>query len=494
MVNNDKNKKFISKEQNNENIMGAENYLDDIDLDLLKTEMNDIKNAINNNSLDLSPEEKIKLQNDFNLIQNIINNNSPEKSHETLEDDDVSEVVDSDDKLFLDAVPEVVDFDDGLVLDDVSVVSEEKASEEAVVKDELVKENVVDFGDGLVLDDVSVVSEEKASEEKASEEEVVDFGDGLVLDDVSEVDSDGELVLDDVSEVDSDGELVFDDENYEDTVDSDMSVDDALNNLLDNYSDDYVIKVENVSMDFRVSKDKIDTLKEFFIRTIKRNKSKAKTVHALKNVSFEIKKGDRVGIIGFNGAGKSTLLKVLAGVYYPTEGKIETKGKIAPLLSLGAGFDMNYTGRNNIFLNGAFLGFPEEFLKEKFDEIVEFSELGDSIDYHVKTYSSGMRAKLGFSIATIVEPDILIIDEILSVGDIKFRRKSSDKIKSLINSGITVLLVSHSVGQIRELCNKAIWIDNGELVMSGNVNEVCDEYVKAATKATSEQLENIKLK
>ena len=311
--------------------------------------------------------------------------------------------------------------------------------------------------------------------------EVVDSGDGLVLDDVSEV-------------VDSGDGLGSDDENYENDIDSDMSVDDTLNKLLDDYSDDYVIKVENISMDFRVSKDKIDTLKEFFIRTVKRNKSKTKTVHALKNVSFEIKKGDRVGVIGFNGAGKSTLLKVLAGVYYPTEGKIEIKGKIAPLLSLGAGFDMNYTGRNNIFLNGAFLGFSEEFLNEKLDEIIEFSELGDSIDYHVKTYSSGMRAKLGFSIATIVEPDILIIDEILSVGDIKFRRKSSDKIKSLINSGITVLLVSHSVGQIRDLCNKALWIDNGELVMSGNVNEVCDEYIKAATKATSEQLQNIKLK
>ena len=284
----------------------------------------------------------------------------------------------------------------------------------------------------------------------------------------------------------------------EDVVDSkddigSTSVDEALSDLVDDYSNEIVIKVNNVSMDYKVSKDKIDTLKEFFIKTLKRNKHKNKTITALKNVSFEIPKGDRVGIIGFNGAGKSTLLKLLAKVYDPTEGTIETKGKIAPLLELGAGFDSNYTGRANIFLNGAFLGYTEDFIKEKYDEIVEFSELGDAINYHVKTYSSGMRAKLGFSIATIVEPDILIIDEILSVGDIKFQRKSSDKIRSLINSGITVLLVSHSVGQIRELCNKAIWVDNGEIKMMGEVNKVCDAYVKAANDATQDQLKNIDL-
>ena len=272
-----------------------------------------------------------------------------------------------------------------------------------------------------------------------------------------------------------------------------VSVDDALDDLVEDYSNDFAISVENLYMDYKVSKDKIDTLKEFFIRTLKRNKKKTKTISALKDISFNIPKGDRVGIIGFNGAGKSTLLKLLAGIYTPTSGNIEIKGKIAPLLELGAGFDMNYTGHANIFLYGAFLGYSEEFLKEKYDEIVEFSELEESINYHVKTYSSGMRAKLGFSIATIVEPDILIIDEILSVGDIKFQRKSSDKIRSLINSGITVLLVSHSVGQIRDLCNKAMWIDDGELKMFGDVNLVCDEYVKAANNATREQLKNINI-
>ena len=273
----------------------------------------------------------------------------------------------------------------------------------------------------------------------------------------------------------------------------DLSVDDALNDLVEDYSDEVAIKVKNLSMEFKVSKDKIDTLKEFVIRTIKRNKSGTEIVTALDDVSFEIPKGDRVGIVGFNGAGKSTLLKILAGVYDATEGTIETKGKIAPLLELGAGFDLNYTGKNNIFLNGAFLGYSEDFLKEKYDEILEFSELGDAINYHVKTYSSGMRAKLAFSIATIVEPDILILDEILSVGDIRFRKKSADKIRSLINSGITVLLVSHAVSQIRDLCNKAIWIDEGKLKMYGEVNKVCDAYVKASSKASRDQLENIQL-
>ena len=176
-------------------------------------------------------------------------------------------------------------------------------------------------------------------------------------------------------------------------------------------------------MEYKITKDKIDTIKEWVIRTLKRNKTVSKKFRALNNISFKVSKGDRVGIIGFNGAGKSTLLKILSGVYYPTEGSVQLKGKLAPLLELGAGFDPNYSGKANIFLNGAFLGYSEDFLKEKYDEILEFSELGDAINYHVKTYSSGMRAKLAFSIATIVEPDILILDEILSVGDIKFRKK-----------------------------------------------------------------------
>ena len=233
-------------------------------------------------------------------------------------------------------------------------------------------------------------------------------------------------------------------------------------------------------MEFKITKDKIDALKEYVIRTIKRNKKEKEKVRVLDDISFKVYKGDKLGILGFNGAGKSTLLKILAGIYEPTYGKIEINGKVAPLLELSAGFDKNYTGKNNIYLNGAFLSMEKEFLDEKYDEIVEFSELGEYINYPVKNYSSGMRAKLGFSIATLIEPDILIVDEILSVGDIKFRKKSSKKINELMAEGVTVLLVSHSINQVRKICDKCIWIDNGKIVMEGEVNEVCDAYVANA--------------
>ena len=240
------------------------------------------------------------------------------------------------------------------------------------------------------------------------------------------------------------------------------------------------IRVNHLTMEFKITKDKIDTLKEYVIRTIKRNKKEKEKVRVLNDITFDVYKGDRVGILGFNGAGKSTLLKILAGIYEPTHGSISINGKIAPLLELGAGFDKNYTGKNNIYLNGAFLSMDEDFINEKYDEILEFSELGEYINYPVKNYSSGMRAKLGFSIATLVEPDILIVDEILSVGDIKFRKKSSEKIKSMMSEGVTVLLVSHSIGQIREICDKCIWIEDGRLIMEGEANEVCDAYVRSA--------------
>ena len=240
------------------------------------------------------------------------------------------------------------------------------------------------------------------------------------------------------------------------------------------------ISVEHLTMEFKISKDKIDTLKEYIIRTLKRNKKEKEKVRVLDDLTFKVYKGDKVGILGFNGAGKSTLLKILAGIYEPTYGTIHINGKVAPLLELSAGFDKNYSGVNNIYLNGAFLSMEKEFLDDKFDEIVEFSELGEYIHYPVKNYSSGMRAKLGFSIATLIEPDILIVDEILSVGDIKFRKKSSKKINELMAEGVTVLLVSHSIGQIRKICDKCIWIDNGKIVMEGEVNEVCDAYISNA--------------
>ena len=252
---------------------------------------------------------------------------------------------------------------------------------------------------------------------------------------------------------------------------------DSYNNQLE---DNVAVRLEHVSMEFKISKDKIDTLKEYVIRTLKRNKKEKEKIRILNDISFEVHKGDKLGILGFNGAGKSTLLKILAGIYEPTYGKITINGKVAPLLELSAGFDKNYTGKNNIYLNGAFLSMDKDFLDEKFDEIVEFSELGEFINYPVKNYSSGMRAKLGFSIATLIEPDILIVDEILSVGDIKFRKKSSEKINELMAEGVTVLLVSHSINQIRKICNKCIWIESGRIVMEGPSDEVCDAYVANA--------------
>ena len=239
-----------------------------------------------------------------------------------------------------------------------------------------------------------------------------------------------------------------------------------------------MIEVEHLVMEFKVTKDKIDTLKEYVIRTIKRNKNDHKKIRILDDVSFKIYEGERVGILGFNGAGKSTLLKIIAGIYEPTEGTIQINGKIAPLLALSAGFDKNYTGKNNIFLNGALLSMDEEFIKEKYDEIVEFSELGEHINYPVKNYSKGMRAKLGFSIATLVNPEILIIDEILSVGDIKFRKKSSEKINSMMKEGVTVLLVSHSISQIKKICDRCIWLENGKVYMEGESKKVCNAYIK----------------
>lgn len=236
-----------------------------------------------------------------------------------------------------------------------------------------------------------------------------------------------------------------------------------------------VLKVDNVSMRFNLSTEKVDDLKDFFIKMIKRQLM-YNEFWALKNISFELKKGDRLGILGFNGAGKSTLLKVIAGVLKPTEGTVESKGKIVPLLELGAGFDKQYTGAENIYLYGAMLGYSKEFIAIKYDEIVEFSELGKFINVPVKNYSSGMKARLGFSIATVVEPDILILDEVLSVGDAKFRKKSEAKVREMFDKGATVLFVSHSLSQVQSLCNKAILLEKGEIIASGDIEEVSKVY------------------
>ncbi|MBO5359741.1 MAG: ABC transporter ATP-binding protein [Clostridia bacterium] len=237
------------------------------------------------------------------------------------------------------------------------------------------------------------------------------------------------------------------------------------------------VKVENVSILFNLSKEKVDNIKEYFIKLVTR-KLHYNEFWALTDVSFEVEEGERLGILGFNGAGKSTLLKVIAGVLKPTKGKVSVQGVIAPLLELGAGFDMNYTGAENIYLYGATMGYSRKYIEERYNEIVEFSELGEFIDVPVKNYSSGMRARLGFAIATAVDPEVLILDEVLSVGDAKFRIKSENKIKSMFDKGVTVLFVSHNTAQVRRLCTKAILLDHGKIIANGDVNEVCDIYDK----------------
>ena len=239
--------------------------------------------------------------------------------------------------------------------------------------------------------------------------------------------------------------------------------------------DQIALSVKDVSMKFNLSSEKVDNIKEYVIKLLKRELM-YQEFWALKNVSFDIKKGDRVGIMGLNGAGKSTLLKVIAGVLKATEGTVETKGVIVPLLELGAGFDRQYTGAENIYLYGAVLGYSKEFIQEKFDEIVEFSELGKFINVPVKNYSSGMKARLGFSVATIVEPEILILDEVLSVGDAKFRRKCEKRIRSMFDKGVTVLFVSHSTQQVLRMCNKGILLEQGKLVAEGDVKDIVDLY------------------
>lgn len=228
-------------------------------------------------------------------------------------------------------------------------------------------------------------------------------------------------------------------------------------------------------MGFKMDMNKVSSLKEWVVTWLK-GQSNYQTFWALKDVSFEVNKGEVVGIIGRNGSGKSTLLKIISGLFRPSEGEISVKGRIVPMLELGSGFDPELTGRENVFLNGAILGYTEAFLKEQFDDILEFSELGEFIDMPLKTYSSGMMMRLAFSVATIVQPEILIVDEILAVGDEAFQRKSRAKMLELMGGGTTVLYVSHSLDQIRELCNRVIWLDHGKVVMQGEASEVCDAY------------------
>lgn len=239
-----------------------------------------------------------------------------------------------------------------------------------------------------------------------------------------------------------------------------------------------MIKVNNVSMRFNLGIEKNFSLKQFFIDIFKSKKKEKSEFWALSDVSFEVKKGQVLGFIGNNGAGKSTLLKIIAGVMKPTKGGIEIFGNICPMIELGAGFDMDLTARENIYLNGAVLGYSKDFIEEKFDEIVEFSELKDFLDVPVRNFSSGMVARLAFSIATVVDPEILIVDEILSVGDLAFQQKSEKKMKAMINGGTTVLFVSHSINQIKELCDTVVWLEKGKVLKIGNAEDICIEYEK----------------
>lgn len=235
------------------------------------------------------------------------------------------------------------------------------------------------------------------------------------------------------------------------------------------------IVVENMSMMFNLNQEKVDNIKEYFIKLVTK-KLHFNEFWALNDISFTVEKGDRVGVLGFNGAGKSTLLKVISGVLKPTKGSVKVNGVIAPMLELGAGFDMNYSGKENIYLYGATMGYSRKFIDEKYDEIVAFSELEDFINVPVKNYSSGMRARLGFAIATAVQPEILILDEVLSVGDAKFRMKSEAKIRSMFDKGITVLFVSHNTNQVLNICNKAIILEKGRIIAQGDAREVCAKY------------------
>lgn len=236
-----------------------------------------------------------------------------------------------------------------------------------------------------------------------------------------------------------------------------------------------MIKATDLTLCYRMPRDKVSSIKEYLVSLTKR-KPRYTDFYALQNVSFEISSGEVVGIVGNNGAGKSTLLKVIAGILKPTEGKVWLGGNVAPMLELGSGFDNDLTGRENIYLNGAILGYSEAFLKAKFDDIVGFSELGDFIDIPVRNYSSGMMMRLAFSIASMVSPDILILDEILSVGDAAFQEKSRGRMLELMSGGTTVLLVSHSIDLIRSLCHRVIWLHHGRVVAIGSAGEICDAY------------------
>lgn len=238
-----------------------------------------------------------------------------------------------------------------------------------------------------------------------------------------------------------------------------------------------MIDVDHVSIRFNLSNQKVDNLKEYIIKLLKKELMFQEFL-AVKNVSFQVKQGEAWGLIGTNGSGKSTLLKAISGILKPYKGNISVNGSVAPLIELGAGFDPEMTARENIYLNGCVLGHTERFIQEHFDDIVDFADVWDFLDSPLKNYSSGMRARLGFAIATMVKPDILIVDEVLAVGDYKFRQKCEKRMKELLSGGTTLLYVSHSIEEVKRLCDHAIWIDKGVERMKGEARAVCDAYMK----------------
>ncbi|MBQ8834514.1 MAG: ABC transporter ATP-binding protein [Oscillospiraceae bacterium] len=242
-----------------------------------------------------------------------------------------------------------------------------------------------------------------------------------------------------------------------------------------------MIDVDHVTIRFNLSNQKVDNLKEYFIKFLKRELMFQEFL-AVKDVSFQVRQGEAWGLIGTNGSGKSTMLKAISGILKPYRGSISVNGTVAPLIELGAGFDPEMSARENIYLNGCVLGHTEKFMDEHFDEIVDFAEVRDFLDSPLKNYSSGMRARLGFSIATMVKPDILIVDEILAVGDYKFRQKCEKRMKELLSGGTTLLYVSHSIDEVKRLCDHAIWIDKGVERMQGEAKEVCDAYMREMKK------------
>lgn len=238
---------------------------------------------------------------------------------------------------------------------------------------------------------------------------------------------------------------------------------------------EYIVDVDHLTIRFNKASEKIDNLKEYFVKLIRRELMFQEFL-ALQDVTLKIKKGEAWAIIGTNGSGKSTLLKAISKILKPYKGTVTVKGTIASLIELGAGIDPKLTARENIYLNGCILGYPKKFIEEKFDEIVEFSELEDFLDTPVKNFSSGMKSRLGFSVATMVQPDVLIVDEVLSVGDVLFRKKCTNKMNEMLNNGTTLLFVSHDMKTVKDMCDKAIWLNKGKVVMQGDINEVAEEY------------------